>query len=55
MESQTPRHATIVAVTTEDDTREAVRKRGAGKKQEILPRGEFRARVAEEIRTRSLD
>jgi hypothetical protein len=29
MESQTPRHATIVAVTTEDDSREAVRKRGA--------------------------
>jgi len=29
MESQTPRHATIVAVTTEDDSREAVRRRGA--------------------------
>jgi threonyl-tRNA synthetase len=32
----------------------AVRKRGTGKKQEVVPRGEFRARVAEDIRTRAL-
>jgi len=32
----------------------AIRKRGTGRKQEVLPRGEFRARIAEEIRTRSL-
>ncbi len=29
MDSETPRHATIVAVTTEDDTHEPVRKRAA--------------------------
>jgi len=33
----------------------AVRKRGTGRKQEVVPRGEFRARIAEEIRTRALD
>jgi len=32
----------------------AVRKRGTGRKQEVVPRGEFRARIAEEIRTRAL-
>lgn len=33
----------------------AVRKRGAGKKQEIMSREEFRETLVEEIRTRSLD
>ncbi len=33
----------------------AVRKRGAGRKQEILNRVDFRERVLEEIRTRTLD
>jgi threonyl-tRNA synthetase len=33
----------------------AVRKRGEGKKQDVMPRDEFIARVAEEIRTRALD
>ncbi|MGD8319455.1 MAG: threonine--tRNA ligase [Gemmatimonadota bacterium] len=33
----------------------AVRKRGAGKKQEVMPRAEFVALVAEQIRTRALD
>jgi threonyl-tRNA synthetase len=32
----------------------AVRRRGAGKKQEIMPRGEFVERLREEIRTRAL-
>ena len=32
----------------------AVRKRGAGKKQDVMPREEFVARVVEEIRTRAL-
>jgi threonyl-tRNA synthetase len=32
----------------------AVRRRGAGKKQEVMPREEFVARVAEEIRTKAL-
>jgi threonyl-tRNA synthetase len=33
----------------------AVRKRGAGKKQEIMPRGAFRDRLLEDIRRRALD
>jgi len=33
----------------------AVRKRGAGKKQDVMARGEFSARLREEIRTRALD
>jgi threonyl-tRNA synthetase len=33
----------------------AVRKRGAGKKQEVMPRAEFAALVAERIRMRTLD
>jgi threonyl-tRNA synthetase len=33
----------------------AVRKRGAGKKQEVMPRSDFMARVVEEVRTRALD
>jgi len=33
----------------------AVRRRGAGRKQEIMPREEFAARIVEEIRTRALD
>jgi threonyl-tRNA synthetase len=33
----------------------AVRKRGAGKKQEIMDRGAFRERLLEEIRTRALE
>jgi len=32
----------------------AVRKRGAGKKQEVMPRAEFISRITEEIATRSL-
>ena len=32
----------------------AVRKRGAGKKQDVMPREEFVAQVVEEIRTRAL-
>jgi threonyl-tRNA synthetase len=32
----------------------AVRRRGAGKKQDVMPRGEFVETVAEEIRTRAL-
>jgi threonyl-tRNA synthetase len=36
-----------------DDT-VAVRKRGAGNKQEVLGRGEFRQRILDEIRTRAL-
>jgi threonyl-tRNA synthetase len=32
----------------------AVRKRGAGKKQEIMPRAEFVERLGEEIRTRAI-
>jgi threonyl-tRNA synthetase len=33
----------------------AVRKRGAGKNQEVMPRAEFVARILEEIRSRALD
>ena len=33
----------------------AVRKRGTGKKQEVMPRADFLARIAEEIRTKVLD
>jgi len=33
----------------------AVRRRGAGKKQEVMPRGDFVRLVAEEIATRALD
>ena len=33
----------------------AVRKRGAGKKQDVMPRSEFREILLEEIRTRSLE
>jgi len=33
----------------------AVRKRGAGRKQEVMPRAQFRERLLEEIRTRALD
>ena len=33
----------------------AVRKRGAGKKQEVMPRDAFVSRLLEEIRTRRLD
>jgi threonyl-tRNA synthetase len=33
----------------------AVRKRGAGKKQDVMPREVFVARLVEEIRTRSQD
>jgi threonyl-tRNA synthetase len=32
----------------------AVRKRGAGKKQDVMPREEFVETVAEEVRTRAL-
>jgi threonyl-tRNA synthetase len=32
----------------------AVRKRGAGKKQDVLPRGDFRGSLVEEIRTKAL-
>ena len=32
----------------------AVRKRGAGKKQEVMPREAFVARLAEEVKTRAL-
>jgi len=33
----------------------AVRKRGAGKKQEVMPRAAFVTQVQEQIRTRALD
>ena len=33
----------------------AVRKRGAGRKQEVMPRSDFVARLVEEIRTKALD
>jgi len=33
----------------------AVRKRGAGKKQEVMPRADFISRLVDEIRTKALD
>ena len=33
----------------------AVRKRGAGKKQEVMPRADFVALITEQIRTKALD
>jgi threonyl-tRNA synthetase len=33
----------------------AIRKRGADRKQEVVPRGEFRQRILDEIRTKALD
>lgn len=48
-----PYMAVIGQREAESDTL-ALRVRGAGKKQEVLPVGEFLARVAEEVRTRAL-
>ncbi|MDH3206310.1 MAG: threonine--tRNA ligase [Gemmatimonadota bacterium] len=47
-----------MAVVGERETADgtvAVRKRGAGKKQEVMPRADFVARLVEEIRTKALD
>ena len=33
----------------------AVRKRGAGKKQEVMPRSDFVAQMSDDVRTRRLD
>ena len=45
----------IVGEREAADETVAVRKRGAGKKQDVMPREAFVARLVEEIRTRSQD
>jgi threonyl-tRNA synthetase len=44
----------VVGKREVEDGTVAVRVRGAGKKQEIMPVDEFEARVLEQIKTRSL-
>jgi threonyl-tRNA synthetase len=45
----------VVGEREASDGTVAVRRRGAGRKQEVMPREEFVARVVEEIRTKALD
>ncbi|HEX6589864.1 MAG TPA: threonine--tRNA ligase [Longimicrobiales bacterium] len=54
-ETQKVPYMAVVGQREAEAATAAVRKRGAGKKQEILPRAEFVARVAEESRTRALE
>jgi len=44
----------VVGEREANDGTVAVRKRGAGNKQEVMPRGDFVARMVDEIRTRTL-